>query len=118
MATVRLNLWQRLGVIASAIWILVQGVLAWRWMSYNAAVFHDCTSASMRLAAEDLAPSPPVSLPIYAPISCWTHNLPNIWRFEGAAITEIAVEVAGVWLLAYAANWAARWVWAGRGQQS
>lgn len=103
----RLNMWQRLGIVLSVLWVLGAGAYQWR---KTARAGSEYALASVHLCERLAKPG--------APANCWDEWMPSykliteyVW-WEMAARAFIPLILA--WLFAYLTLWTVRWVLAGR----
>ena len=100
-----LNMWQRLGVVASVIWAIGAYSVAYTRQSAQALdlAWFPCNGGDWTRAA---------------PPHCGDAEYALLMNDAWAGSLFVAVApVFAVWLLAYMVIWVARWVWAGRRQK-
>ena len=99
----RLNIWQRAGVVASVLWAVGGGL-------YQRS--HDLNEAAKAAFA-------PCDMDKFTDVNAFRHcgeaDYASLIKDEwmNAAVVALA-PILLAWLLAYVAIWVSRWVWAGR----
>lgn len=102
----RLNVWQRLGAVASVLWFIGGGF--WQ-RSHDTKIAADGLTSVYHLCAE-ASPSADVEKCMDQARAFYTATLPG---WDNTAVTAIVPILLG-WLLAYIVVWTTRWVLAGR----
>jgi hypothetical protein len=104
----KLNMWQRLGIVASMLWI-AGCVLSERYYDLNKAqemktsAYSICISyGHTSLNCEERA------------VALYNHFNQTVQDHLGPTIAIILAPLILAWLLAYVGVWLSRWVWAGR----
>lgn len=102
----KLNVWKRLGIVLTGLWVAGSGVYWW---------LHASKCGPSTIFYCDFLIADPEGLPLSATLWSVAHAL-SLWRLgvAGNALSAVVLVPAFVWLAAFAAVHAARWVWAGR----
>lgn len=96
---IRLNMWQRAGIVASVVWPVVY-------------YFVEMNRQTAGIA--DIAYGPCVRA-MNTDINCGRAMYDSLWNEAmWTSILAATVPVPFAWLFAYVVIWTARWVWAGR----